>query len=116
MPDRPEHSTDTPLNTPPHTPEDTPVDTRNTAPLPTQAVMRSKSTTRYLRQPEPKVPPALEGQELMDAWQVAAFLKVHVKTIHRWRRTLGLPCVLVGGRVRFFPSEVIRWVSARKEG
>ena len=58
----------------------------------------------------------LSDSALLNAEGVAAFLNVHVKTIHRWRRTLGLPCVLVGGRVRFFPSEVIRWVSARKEG
>jgi len=53
---------------------------------------------------------------LLSASQVAEFLGVHVKTVHRWRHSLGLPCVLVGRRVRFLPSEVTRWVSARKEG
>ena len=56
-------------------------------------------------------PEVLEGQSVP-----TVLLGGDHAAIHRWRRTLQLPCVLVGGRVRFFPSEVIRWVSARKEG
>ena len=59
------------------------------------------------------------GQGSDDLWNVrriAAFLGVHVKTVHRWRRSHGLPCVVIGSRVRFRPSDVTKWVSARKEG
>lgn len=54
-----------------------------------------------------------------DLWNVARtamFLGVHPKTVHRWRRSHGLPCVVIGSRVRFRPSDVTKWVSARKEG
>ena len=54
-------------------------------------------------------------EPLWDVVEVAGFLRVHPKTIPRLMRTHRLPCVRVGSRLRFVPSDVLRWVSARKE-
>ena len=48
--------------------------------------------------------------------EVAAHFRVHYKTIETWCRRYGLPCLTVGGAVRFDISDVLRWASARKEG
>lgn len=48
--------------------------------------------------------------------EVAAMFGVHPKTVETWRALHGLPCVVVGRSVRFDPSDVLRWASARKEG
>ena len=47
---------------------------------------------------------------------VAAYLQLHPKSVQRLMRTQGFPCVRVGTRLRFDPSDVALWVSARKEG
>ena len=47
---------------------------------------------------------------------VAKELDVHVKTVDRWRKTLGLPSKKFSRSVRFRPSDVRRWVAQRKEG
>lgn len=96
-----------PVGTPAHNTGETPPEMPTKAP---DLRPRRRAHEQVLVQSAPPT-----DARLMTVAEVAAFLGVHVKTIHRWRRTLGLPCVLVGGRVRFFPSEVIRWVSARKE-
>ena len=56
-----------------------------------------------------------ERDRLLDAAEVASFLGVHPKTVYRLMRSDRLPCVRVGTRVRFLASDVLRWVSARKE-
>lgn len=61
-------------------------------------------------------PPVGAVEALWNVRRTAAFLGVHPKTVHRWRRSHGLPCVVIGSRVRFRPSDVTKWVSARKEG
>jgi excisionase family DNA binding protein len=48
--------------------------------------------------------------------ETARFLGVHPKTLERWVRSRRIPCVRVGTRIRFDPSDVVAWVSARKEG
>jgi excisionase family DNA binding protein len=60
--------------------------------------------------------PMDDADRLWTVAEIARFLQVHPKTIHRWRRTQALPCVVIGSRVRFRPSDVTKWVSARKEG
>ena len=47
---------------------------------------------------------------------VATIFQVHPKTVERWRKRHGLPCVVAGGTVRYDLSDVLRWASARKEG
>ena len=65
--------------------------------------------------------PASEGNatgvpRLLTVRELAQFLGLHEKTIYRLARTGELPCVRLGSRVRFLQSDVLRWVSARKEG
>ena len=58
-----------------------------------------------------------EGAEpLWTLHEVAAYLHVHEKTVARWLRAGRLPCVRIGSRLRFDRQDVLRWVSARKEG
>ena len=52
---------------------------------------------------------------LWTAKDAARHLLVHVKTVYKYHRTRGLPCVRVGGRIRFLRSDVLRWASARRE-
>jgi excisionase family DNA binding protein len=58
--------------------------------------------------------PSTIATSLWTAAQAAAYLHVHVKTLYRWIRTRGLPCVYVGSRLRFDPRDVLQWVEARK--
>lgn len=48
--------------------------------------------------------------------EVAALLRVSEKTIRRLAATRRLPCLRIGSRLRFDHRDVLRWVSARKEG
>jgi len=112
-------SCDTPGGAPDHKPGDTPHDTPHgrvapggaDAPVTSSPGRPSQGATR---QDDALHDPVVRAR-LMDAASVATFLGVHVKTIHRWRRTRALPCIRIGGRVRFFPSAVLQWLSARKE-
>lgn len=59
------------------------------------------------------------GAQTAPLWtlpMVSAYLQLHPKTVQRLVRTSGLPCVRIGTRLRFDPSDVAKWVSARKEG
>ena len=47
--------------------------------------------------------------------EIAQFLRVHTKTVERWRKRYGLPCLKIGGRIRYDLGDVTRWASARKE-
>jgi len=53
---------------------------------------------------------------LMSIQETASHLGIHPKTLARYVRTKGFPCVRVGSRIRFDISDVTAWVSARKEG
>ncbi len=46
--------------------------------------------------------------------EVAAFLRVSVQTVRRLVARRLLPCVRVGGQLRFVPGDVLRWATARK--
>lgn len=59
-------------------------------------------------------PPAIRGY--LDIRMVADVFAVHPKTIETWIRTLGFPCLRVGGARRFDYDDVTRWASARREG
>jgi excisionase family DNA binding protein len=47
---------------------------------------------------------------------VAEFLKIHPKTIYEWAARGDLPCFRIGNCLRFYPTDIARWVSARREG
>ena len=60
-----------------------------------------------------------EGQvlpRLLRTSDVAGMFRVHGKTVERWRKLDGLPCLRIRGTVRYDLSDVLRWASARKEG
>ena len=60
-----------------------------------------------------------KGPKVLRLWRkknVAAFFRAHVKTIEEWIKSEGLPCFKVGRTVFFDVSDVLLWVSARKEG
>jgi hypothetical protein len=46
---------------------------------------------------------------------VADYLRVHVKTVHHYRKLCGLPSIRLAG-VRFEPTQVVRWLKEREEG
>lgn len=54
--------------------------------------------------------------QLLTVADVARLLRVHEKTIRRLVRSHQLPCVRVGASVRFLPTDLTRWLSARREG
>jgi len=53
---------------------------------------------------------------LLTADEVADLLSISPKTIYAWAESGRLPCVRLGGRVRFDPGDLTRWIAARKEG
>ena len=55
-------------------------------------------------------------EPLLTLHEVAALLRVHEKTVSGWVRRRRLPCIRLGGRLRFDQRDVLRWIAARKEG
>ncbi len=55
------------------------------------------------------------GDRLWTVRDVAQFLGMHEKTVYDWASRGDLPCFRLGNRLRFSPTELTRWVSARKE-
>jgi excisionase family DNA binding protein len=76
------------------------------------AAKRSGRLIRRHSTESPSAPPS----ELWTTGETAAYLGVHERTVRRLVARDGLPCVRVGSRLRFDPSDVLRWVAARKEG
>lgn len=54
-------------------------------------------------------------EPLMTLREVAATLQVSEKTVRRLVASRRLPCLRVGRQLRFAPSDLLRWVSARTE-
>ena len=61
--------------------------------------------------------PSPDLEALLTVREVAAHLRVHPKTVLHYVRSRSrpLPCVRFGGRLRFRPSDVDRWLGG-KEG
>lgn len=55
-------------------------------------------------------------ERLWTVRELARHLSVHEKTVYDWVARGTLPCVRLGHRLRFDPHDVLRWLSARKEG
>jgi excisionase family DNA binding protein len=55
------------------------------------------------------------GSRLWTVREVSEFLGVHEKTVYEWAARKELPCFHIGKLLRFSPTELARWVSARKE-
>jgi excisionase family DNA binding protein len=56
------------------------------------------------------------GSRLLTATELARYLQIHIKTVYTWVARGELPSIRIGGRLRFSPDDILRWVSARKEG
>jgi len=52
---------------------------------------------------------------LLTVDEVAIWLRVRPSTIYVWTSTKRLPCIRLGGRLRFCRDDVLRWIEARKE-
>lgn len=53
---------------------------------------------------------------LMTSKEIAPYIGVtHPKTVERWVREKGLPCVRLGRNLRFRLGDVLRWLAQRKE-
>ena len=53
---------------------------------------------------------------LMSTKEIAPYVGVsHPKTVERWVREKGLPCVKIGRNLRFRLGDVLRWLAQRKE-
>jgi excisionase family DNA binding protein len=53
---------------------------------------------------------------LLTVAEVARYLRIHEKTVYTMVARRELPSIRLGRRVRFSPDDILRWVSARKEG
>jgi excisionase family DNA binding protein len=53
---------------------------------------------------------------LMSVNELAALLGSHAQTIYKWTRKHQLPCIRVGGRVKFDPITTAGWLRARSVG
>ena len=58
--------------------------------------------------------PTLEP--LLTLRETAALLSVSEKSVRRLVANQRIPCLRVGRQLRFVPSDLLRWVSARREG
>lgn len=61
-------------------------------------------------------PAGSELQPLLTLPEVAGLLRLSEKTLRRLVAARRLPCVRLGRQLRFAQSDIVRWVSARKEG
>lgn len=55
-------------------------------------------------------------EQLLTVTELAERLQLSEKTIRRMIAGGRLPCVRLGRQLRFSTSDIVRWVSARKEG
>lgn len=57
-----------------------------------------------------------ELDDILTADEVADWLRFRPSTIYAWAASGKLPCVRLGGRIRFLRCDVLRWIEARKVG
>lgn len=55
-------------------------------------------------------------EPLLTVPEVAEFLRVRPSTVYAWVAEGRLPCLRLGGRIRFQKESLLRWVTAREEG
>ncbi len=78
-------------------------------------VFAANAADRHVAKADPST---LTGDRprLLTLQEVADYVQVHPKTVLRWIAHAGLPCVRIGKSLRFDATDVLRWVSAKKEG
>jgi excisionase family DNA binding protein len=57
-----------------------------------------------------------ELSKLLTLPEVAEILRVSPKTVRRMAARQRIPCVRFGRALRFFPGDILAWLSARREG
>jgi hypothetical protein len=57
-----------------------------------------------------------DDERLINTAELASWLGVHPKTIHRYRKHAGLPFLWVGAAIRYKKTQVSWWLDLRKEG
>lgn len=60
--------------------------------------------------------PFTPTSRLLTVRDVAHLLGVHEKTVYAWVARRQLPSIRMGRSVRFSLDDILRWISARKEG
>ena len=66
--------------------------------------------------PESQLQHQRTPDKLLTVRELAHLLGVHEQTIYAWVAKRLLPCIRLGSRLRFSHNDILRWVSARKEG
>ena len=69
--------------------------------------------TRLQVKPEPRPRPLDYLQRLLTVEEVAAFLQLKPSTVRAYAERGTLPCVRIGNRLRFLPSDVGAWIEQR---
>jgi len=59
--------------------------------------------------------PSVPAEGLWTLARLSQFLGIHERTVRRLVERRSIPCVRFGRAVRFLPSDVFRWLEARKE-
>ncbi len=57
-----------------------------------------------------------EPERLLVVREVAELLRFNQKTVYEMAAAGRLPCIRIGGRLRFHPGDLTKWLEARKEG
>ena len=60
--------------------------------------------------------PFAPESRLLTVREVAVLLRLHEKTVYSMVARGELPSIRLGRRVRFSRDDIIRWLSARREG
>ena len=59
---------------------------------------------------------AKNSDPLLTVKQVAEWLNYKPKTIYDWAAQRRIPCLRLGGGIRFERNAILRWLGRRKEG
>lgn len=54
-------------------------------------------------------------ESLLTVSEVAAWLRLRPSTVYSWAASGRIPCVRLGGRLRFARGDILRWIEARRE-
>lgn len=52
--------------------------------------------------------------DLMKAREAAEYLGFHEQTVYKWARNDQIPCVRIGGSIRFVKEELDAWIAGAK--